>query len=43
MEQFWFQIFESTYIPEVVARRCSVGKVWPATLLKRGSSAGVFL
>ena len=43
MEQFWFQIFASTFIPEAVARRCSVGKVKPATLLKRGSGASVFL
>ena len=34
MEQFWSQIFASTFIPEVVARSCSIGKVWPATLLK---------
>ena len=43
MEQFWFQIFTSTFIPEAVAQRCSVEKVWPAILLKRGSGAGVFL
>ena len=41
MEQFWFQIFTSTFIPEAVAQRCSVEKVWPAILLKRGSGAGV--
>ena len=43
MEQFWFQIFASTFIPEAVARRGSVEQVWPATLLKGGSGAGVFL
>ena len=43
IEQFWFQIFASTFIPEAVARRGSVEKVWPATLLKGDSGAGVFL
>ena len=42
MEQFWFQIFAIAFIPEVVARRFSVEKVQPGTLLKRGSGAGVF-
>ena len=43
MEQFWFQIFTNTFIPEAVAQRCSVEKVWPTILLKRGYGAGVFL
>ena len=43
MEQFWFQIFASKFIPEAVAWRCSIETVLPATLLKRGSGAGVFL
>ena len=42
IEQFWFQIFASTFIPEAVARRGSVEKVWPATLLKRDSGAGEY-
>ena len=42
MKQFWFQILASTFIPEAVARRCSIEKVWPAALLKRDSGAGVF-
>ena len=43
MKQFWFQIFVSTFIPEAVARRCSIEKVMPATLFKKDSGAGVFL
>ena len=43
MEEFWFQIFAITSIPEAVARRCSIEKVLPATLLKRGSGTSVFL
>ena len=43
IEQFWFQIFASTFIPEAVARKGSVEVVWPANLLKGGSGAGVFL
>ena len=43
IEQFWFQIFASTFIPEAVAWSGSVEKVLPATLLKGGSGAGVFL
>ena len=41
MKQFWFQILASTFIPEAVARRCSVEKVLPANLLKKVSGAGV--
>ena len=43
MEEFWFQIFAITFIPEAAARRCSIEKVLPATLLKRGSDTSVFL
>ena len=43
MEEFWFQIFAITFIPEAVAGRCSMEKVLPATLLKRGSGTSVFL
>ena len=43
MEQFWFQIFASAFIPEAVGRRCSIEKVLPPTLLKKGSGTGVFL
>ena len=42
MKQFWFQIFASTFIPEVAALMCSVEKVSPAAILKRGSIADVF-
>ena len=42
MEEFWFQIFAITFIPEAVARRCSIEKVLPANLLKKVSGAGVF-
>ena len=42
MKQFWFQIFASTFIPEAVARRCSIEKVLPANLFKKVSGAGVF-
>ena len=38
-----FQILAGTFIPEAVAGKGSVEKVWPATLLKGGSGAGVFL
>ena len=30
MGTFWFRIFASTFIPEAVARRYFVEKVWPA-------------
>ena len=43
IEQFWFQIFASTFIPEVVDRRGFVEKVCPAALLKGDPGAGVFL
>ena len=44
MEQFWFQIFASAFIPEADrSRRCSIEKVLPPTLLKKGSGTGVFL
>ena len=43
IEQFWFQILTSTFIPEAVARRGSVEKVWPANLLKGDFGAGGFL
>ena len=39
MEQFWFQVFSGTFIPKAVARRCSVEKVWPATLFKKNALA----
>ena len=41
MEQFRFPIFTGTFIPEADARRCSIEKVLPATLIKNSSGAGV--
>ena len=43
IEQFWFQIFASTFIPGSVTRKGSVEKVWPATLLKRDTGADLLL
>ena len=43
MEQILVQICASAFVPEAVTRGRAVGKVWAATLLKRGSVSGVLL